>query len=87
MDAAGLKGFEVVNWYGMIGPKNLPDDVVKTLNAALVKVMADKDVIKTLAAQGGMTATSSTPEAFYTLMSDERKKWGELIKKADIKLE
>lgn len=87
MEQAGIKGYEVVNWYGMIGPKGIPEPVVRKLNDALVQVMADADVAKTLAAQGGMTATSSTPEAFSELMSRERAKWADLIKKADIKLE
>lgn len=87
MEEAGIKGYEVVNWYGMIGPKNMPVSVVTKLNKALVQVMADKDVIESLSAQGGMVATSSTPDAFAKLMSNERTKWGDLIKKANIKLE
>ncbi|TCU95967.1 tripartite-type tricarboxylate transporter receptor subunit TctC [Paracandidimonas soli] len=87
LDEAGVKGFEVVNWYGMIGPKGMPEAVVAKLNAALVKIMADEDVVKALAAQGGMTATSSTPEEFAKLMASERAKWADLIKKANIKLE
>lgn len=87
VDGSGVKGFEVVNWYGVLGPEGMPADIVEKLNKALVTVMKDPEVIKTLALQGGMTATSSTPEEFAQLMANERKKWGTLVEKAGIAIE
>lgn len=84
LDSSGLKGFEVVNWYGLLGPEGMSADIVERLNKALVNVMKDPEVIMALAKQGGMTATSSTPEAFTELMENERRKWGVLIEKAGI---
>lgn len=83
---AGLPEYELLNWYGVIGPANLPPAVVKRVNAAFVKIMAEPAVVKQLAAQGGMDATSSTPEEFARLMQLERTKWKALIEKAHISL-
>ena len=50
---------------------------------ALVKVMADPDIRQRLAVSG-MDATSNTPQQFAKLLSTERAKWGDLIRKAGI---
>lgn len=81
---AGVPGYEVTNWYGMVAPAGVPADVVRQLNAALVRVMAMPDVKQRLA-QAGMDAVSSTPDEFGRLLSTERAKWGDLIRKTGIK--
>jgi tripartite-type tricarboxylate transporter receptor subunit TctC len=80
----GVPGYEVQNWYGMVAPAKTPPDVIATLNAALVKVMAMPDVKKRLAVYG-MAPTSSTSTQFADLMEHERARWGALIKQANIK--
>ncbi|MDT6963105.1 MULTISPECIES: tripartite tricarboxylate transporter substrate binding protein [unclassified Cupriavidus] len=80
---AGVPGYEVTNWYGLVAPAGTPADVVATLNKALVKVMADPDIRQRLAVSG-MDATSDTPQQFARLLATERTKWGDLIRKAGI---
>jgi tripartite-type tricarboxylate transporter receptor subunit TctC len=80
---AGVPGYEVTNWYGLVAPAGTPAEVIAQLNKALAKVMADPDIRQRLAASG-MDATSDTPQQFAKLLSAERAKWGELIRKAGI---
>ncbi|PLQ00607.1 Bug family tripartite tricarboxylate transporter substrate binding protein [Cupriavidus pauculus] len=80
---AGVPGYDVTNWYGLVAPAGTPPDVIAQLNKALVKVMADPDIRHRLAISG-MDATSDTPQQFAKLLDTERAKWGELIRKAGI---
>ena len=80
---AGVPGYEVTNWYGLVAPAGTPPDVITQLNKALVKVMADPDIRHRLA-QSGMDPTSDTPQQFAKLLDSERAKWGDLIRKAGI---
>ncbi|MNL04554.1 Tripartite tricarboxylate transporter family receptor [compost metagenome] len=80
---SGVPGYDVTNWYGMVAPAGTPAEVIAQLNKALVKVMADPDIRQRLAVSG-MDATSNTPQQFAKLLSTERAKWGDLIRKAGI---
>lgn len=80
---AGVPGYDVTNWYGLVAPAGTPPEIVAQLNKALVKVMADPDIRQRLAVSG-MDATSDTPQQFAKLLDTERAKWGDLIRKAGI---
>ena len=86
MAQAGLKGFEVNNWYGLFAPAGTPKDVVARLNAEMVKALAAPDVRKRLL-EGGIVATSSSPEAFAAYVSAETAKWAKVIRDAKITVE
>ncbi|ARP80700.1 hypothetical protein CAL12_07505 [Bordetella genomosp. 8] len=81
-----VPGYELTNWYGVIAPAGVPADVVEKLNKAFAQAMANPEIVKQLAASG-MTATSDTPAQFGELMTKERAKWADLVKKADIRLD
>ncbi|MGQ0523324.1 MAG: Bug family tripartite tricarboxylate transporter substrate binding protein [Betaproteobacteria bacterium] len=83
---AGLPGYEAYAWGGMIGPANMPRDVVMKLNAAIVDTLKQKDVIDKMLADGTVP-TPSSPEEFTAYMRAELKKWGAVVKMANIKLE
>jgi tripartite-type tricarboxylate transporter receptor subunit TctC len=83
---AGIPGYDLMNWYGLVAPSGTPPEAIRRLNAALSEVMAQPDVQKKLAA-GGMEATSTTPEAFGQLMARERAKWDALAKKSGMQAE
>ena len=86
MAQAGLKGFEVNNWYGLFAPAGTPKDVVARLNAEMVKALAAPDVRKRLL-EAGIVATSSSPEAFAAYVSAETAKWAKVIRDAKITVE
>ena len=75
----GLKGFEVTAWGGIIGPANLPKDVVSRLNAEIRTALASpavRDRFKTL----GADPAPSTPEEFLALSRSETIKWARIVK-------
>ncbi|CAM4201362.1 Bug family tripartite tricarboxylate transporter substrate binding protein [Bordetella muralis] len=81
----GYKNFEATTWLGLVGPDELPDDIVKQVNAAVVEVMSSKEVQERLEAEGN-EPNAGTPEAFATLIRNEYDKWGKLIREANIKI-
>ena len=83
---AGLKGFEVNNWYGIFLPAGTPKDIVTRLNADVVKALAAPDVKKRLL-EAGIVATSSSPEGFTAYVKAETAKWAKVIKDANISVE
>lgn len=83
---AGLPGYEAYAWAGMIGPANLPRDIVARLNKEIVATLNQKDVIDRMLADGTVP-TPSSPEEFTAYMKAELKKWGAVVKMAGIKPE
>jgi tripartite-type tricarboxylate transporter receptor subunit TctC len=81
---AGLKGFEVNNWYGLYAPAGTSKEIVGRLNTEIVKALAMADV-KTRLLDAGIIATSSTPEALAAYSQAETKKWAKVVKDANIK--
>lgn len=86
MDEAGVPGYDLMNWYGIVAPADTPAPVIKRLNDALVEVMARPEIQARLAA-AGMEAASTTPDGFGQLMATERAKWGKLIQQVGMRAE
>ena len=80
---AGVKGFEITQWYGFFAPAKTPKEIVDRLNQEIVAVMNDPETKAKFAAQGADIVTSS-PEAFGNLVQSEIAKWRQLIKTAKI---
>ncbi|MES2562028.1 MAG: tripartite tricarboxylate transporter substrate binding protein [Pseudomonadota bacterium] len=83
---AGLKGFEVNNWYGLYAPAGTPKEIIARLNTEIVKALAMPDV-KTRLLDAGIIATSSSPDALATYALAETKKWAKVVKDANIKVD
>jgi tripartite-type tricarboxylate transporter receptor subunit TctC len=83
---SGLPGYEAYAWGGMIGPANMPREIVTRLNKEIVATLKQKDVIDRMLADGTVP-TPSTPEEFTAYLKAELKKWGEVVKLAGIKPE
>ncbi len=81
---AGLPGFEVTTWYGILAPAGTPRPVIARLNAELVKVMHSPEMKERLAGIGTDPVTS-TPEEFASYIQAEIGKWGDVIRKAGLK--
>ena len=79
-----LKGFEVVNWYGVVAPAGTPAAVIARLHAELVKAMNHAETRDKLIAQG-TDPVDSNPKAFGAFMKAESAKWARVIKDAGIK--
>jgi len=84
MDEAGLKGFDSTAWYGLLGPANLPAEVVKRWTDALAKV--GKDTIDLINATGCDTEILSPAKTVERIRNDYEK-WGRVVKEANIRAE
>ena len=76
---SGLKGYEVINWYGVLVPAKTPKEIVGKLNGEVVRIMNLPAVKERLAAQGAETYTS-TPEKFADMIRTETEKWAKVVK-------
>ncbi len=83
---AGVPGYSVILWYGLLAPGATPVELVGRLNAEVAKALSDTDVRARLAAQGVDTA-GGTPAAFAALIMSDLKKYADLVKRAGMKAE
>jgi len=83
----GIRGFDVTNWYSVMGPKNLPKDVVAKINAAVQKAMLDPAMRPNLEAQGVQFGGPATPEEFSVFLKAELAKYQTLVKELNVKAE
>ncbi|MDZ4063220.1 MAG: tripartite tricarboxylate transporter substrate binding protein, partial [Coriobacteriia bacterium] len=83
---AGLPGFDVLNWQGVVVPKKTPDAIVQKLSRALLTTLKSPEMIKALATQG-LDAAGGTPEQFGALIKSEIEKYAKVAKEAKLRLE
>jgi len=83
---AGLPGFVLEAWWGLLGPARMPAAVVKRLNDELNAVLALPEVKEQLL-QEGATPLPGTPEQFGSLIRSELARWTKVIKDANIQPE
>ena len=81
---AGVPGYSMSTWYGLIGPANLPQDVVTRLSQELRSVLQDAQFKQKLVAQG-VDPVASSPADFAAFIQEETRNWALLLKK--VKLE
>ncbi|MNK65121.1 Tripartite tricarboxylate transporter family receptor [compost metagenome] len=86
LDEAGVKGYSYDAWISLIGPANLPADIVQKLQAAARKTMQEPTVLKALSPQGFVAQGSSAEQAAQTL-ADEITKSQALVKAAGVSIE
>ncbi len=84
MSEAGLKGFEVNNWYGLFAPAGTPKDIIDRVSTETARALSQPDVKKRLL-DAGIIAMSSSSENFAAYTRAETAKWGKVIKDANIK--
>jgi tripartite-type tricarboxylate transporter receptor subunit TctC len=83
---AGITGFDVTNWYGVMAPSGTPREIVLKLNADINKAMQVPEVRARLEAVGTQLREMSAPE-FDAYMKAEVSKYAKLIKDAKIRIE
>jgi len=86
MIEAGVPGYEVYVWYGVLAPAGTPQELVTRLNQELVRIFNLPDIKSRLLAQGGELATGS-PAEFTEFIRNDVAKWNDVIRKANIQLE
>jgi tripartite-type tricarboxylate transporter receptor subunit TctC len=86
MIEAGFKGFDALQWYGVVGPAGLPAPVLKTLNDTLNQVLTGPDLKDKLAAEA-VDPTPMAPEAFATFIREDIARWTRIARERKIDLD
>jgi len=83
---AGVPGYQVDQWYGVLTSAKVPAPIVRKLNAAINEALKSPDVAKRFAADGS-TPAGSTPEQFGAHIKSEIAKWRKLVNEAKLDLQ
>ncbi|AUT48054.1 tripartite tricarboxylate transporter substrate binding protein [Achromobacter sp. AONIH1] len=86
MAEAGLPGYEISGWFGVLVPAATPKPIVERLNQELLAVLAMPDVREQIAAMGGIVVADG-PAGFGRYIASETDKWGALVRSAQIKVQ
>ena len=83
---AGVKGYELEQWWGIVVPAGTPRAVIDDLNAGLHHLLATPDIVTFMAREGAEPAPSS-PEDFGRHSDAELRRWSDLVVQAGLKAE
>ena len=83
---AGVPGYDLSVWFGLVAPAATPRDVVQKLNAECLKILAMPDVRERFLAQG-VEPVGSTPEQFGEHIRAQMAKWAKVVRDAGVKAE
>jgi hypothetical protein len=79
-----ISGFETPQWYGILAPAGTPDAIVRKLSAEINRILKSPEVVERMTADGSVPQ-GSTPEEFAKFIAGEQKRWGQVVKAANIK--
>ena len=80
----GVPGFQAKSWFGLVAPAETPPEIIKKINQDVIKVMSDPAFAQQYLAAQGLEPITGTPEQFAAFMRTETKKWGKVVKDANI---
>lgn len=86
LNESGLDGFEVIQWWAILGPAGLPDDVLATLNSSINDVLNSEQFGAFLAADGG-TPRPMSPQETADFMAANFDRWVEVAERAGMTAE
>jgi tripartite-type tricarboxylate transporter receptor subunit TctC len=83
---AGVRNYEMSQWYGLLAPAGTPANIVERLNAEINKALKHPEVLSRMQAEGADPAGSS-PQDFGTFFAAEIAKWTQVVQKAGIRVD
>jgi tripartite-type tricarboxylate transporter receptor subunit TctC len=83
---SGLTGYDSTGWFGLVAPAGTPEPILSRLHAEFTAALNDEG-IRAQMRNIGMEPVPSSTEAFDTYLKSETRKWGDVIRKANIKLQ
>jgi len=84
IDEAGVPGYDLSVWFGVLAPAGTPRDIVQRLNVEIVKILQSAEVKERFLKQG-VDVQTSTPEQFDAFVKAEVGRWAKVIKDAGIR--
>jgi tripartite-type tricarboxylate transporter receptor subunit TctC len=82
--AETVRGFEVVHWYGIWGPRGLPAPIVDRWNKEASKVLLTPEMKRQIQSEG-LTAGGGAPDELYKIIRRDVEKWRRVVKEANIR--
>jgi tripartite-type tricarboxylate transporter receptor subunit TctC len=79
-----IPALDINNWFGLVGPAGLPDDIKASLAKMFLDAMADSKNAEPLAKQG-LEPLSQGPDAFAALIKKDRERWARVVKQGNIR--
>ena len=86
LDESGFKGFDAMQWYGVMGPAGMPAAVVKTLNESLNQVLRMPDLREKISGEA-VEPLPMSPEQFGQFVVTDIARWTKLAKERNIQLD
>ena len=86
MNEAGVAGFDVQSWFGLVAPKGTPKEIITRVNAEAVKALGSAEIKERFLDLGAVPGPMS-PEAFGDYIRAEIIRWGEVVKASGAKVE
>ena len=86
VDEAGVAGYQSVAWYGLVGPKGMPPDLLKKIADEAMRAAATEGARSVVAQQGGDMA-ASTPAEFASFIEAERRRYAVIVREAGMTVE
>lgn len=83
---AGLKGYDSTGWFGVVAPTGTPAKAISRFNEAMVQALKDPQIQQAMRSMGVEPAPDS-PQAFGSYIQSESRKWAQVIKQGNIKLD
>jgi tripartite-type tricarboxylate transporter receptor subunit TctC len=83
---AGLPGYEVILWHGLVGPKGMPKAIVDKLNLELNEVLKAREMEDKLSSDG-VSPAGGTPDQFRRLIGTDIERWRKVVQHANVKVE
>jgi len=84
MQEAGVAGYSLTNWFGLLAPAATPKEIVSQIHRDVVRVLKDPEIVKRIGDLGA-DVVGNTPEEFGAAMRAESQQWAEIIKAVGIK--
>lgn len=86
MQEAGIAGYEVAGWYGVVVPAKVPDPIIAKLSKEIANILRQPETKNRLSADGS-EPVGSTPEQFGAHIRSEVAKWGKLTREIGIRID
>ncbi len=86
MQEAGVPGYEVTGWYGVLAPAGTPPSIIAKLNHEIVRILQSQEMRERLSADGS-EPVGSTPQQFAAHIKSEVVKWNKVVNEAGIRAE
>ena len=84
---AGVTGFDVAAWYGLLAPAGTPKAIVMRLHEEVVKILAAPEMKERFQTTLGGDAVGNTPEQFAADIKNDIARWAKIVKDSGLKLE